>query len=353
MTNVKLKSAHVYILMIMSTGFMLHVLILPNILTAAGRDAWVSVLFSIIPIVLIGIILYYISRSLKQKSLLTFLHNHYSPPVVKISAALLGLIMFSEAFVTMKYTLFWAKDNYASEVPNFVIIFTFTGMCCYASFKGVKSIAYLGPLLFLLVCLFGIFIGVTNTPKKDYTLLFPVFEQGIKPSLKGMIYVCAAFGESLYLLLLQGYTKRPFSFKGITLTLVSLLILTLGPLAAAIAEFGPEEASMMNNPAYEEWKLLTIGRYITRVDYISIFQWSAGAMIRISLLVIIANEINGIGKKKWSLLIIYSLLGIGVLINWQSDQFFSFLYNIYYPLVSLLLLTFLVVSLLLVKLKSR
>ncbi|AOH56630.1 hypothetical protein ABE28_019865 [Peribacillus muralis] len=353
MKNVNLKSIHVYLLTIISTGFMVHVLILPNILTAAGRDAWISVLFSIIPIIIMGLMIFYMSRALGRESLLSFLRNHYSPPFVKILAVCLGMIMFSEAFVTMKYTLFWAKDNYASEVPNLVIVLSFLLISYYASVKGIKTIAILGPFLFFIVCLFGVFIGISNVPKKDYTLLFPLFEQGFEPSLKGMIYVCAAFGEILYLLLLQGYSKHSFTLKGLILTSSFLFILALGPLTAAIAEFGPVEAALMNNPAYEEWKLLTIGKYITRVDFFSIFQWFAGALVRVSLLMFLTNELLGFTKKKWSLTIIYGVMVIGELVNWQSDKFVSFLYRIYYPAVCAVLIASLLMTFLLVKLKSR
>ncbi|WP_157805669.1 GerAB/ArcD/ProY family transporter [Bacillus sp. mrc49] len=353
MTNVNLKSGHTYILAIISTGFMLHVLALPNIITAAGRDAWVSVLFTSIPITIIGFMIFYMCRSLKQQSLLSFLKANYPAYLVKCFAVCLGLVMFSEAFVAMKYTLFWAKDNYASEVPNYIIVISFLLISYYASFKGMKTIAILGPFFFFIVCLLGVFIGISNIPKKDYTLLLPIFEQGYEPSLKGTIYVLAAFGEILYLALLQGYSKQSLTGKGLTLTILFLLMLTLGPLTAAIAEFGPIEAGLMNNPAYEEWKLLTIGKYITRVDFFSIFQWFAGALIRVSLLMFLTNELLGFVKKKWSLSIIYIVLVIGALVNWQSDKFVSFLYQIYYPAVCVVLLSFLFMTFLLVKLKSR
>ncbi|MFJ7755814.1 GerAB/ArcD/ProY family transporter [Peribacillus muralis] len=70
MKNVNLKSTHV----------------LPNILTAAGRDAWISVLFSIIPIIIMGLMIFYMSRPLERESLLSFLRNHYSSLFVKILA---------------------------------------------------------------------------------------------------------------------------------------------------------------------------------------------------------------------------------------------------------------------------
>ena len=49
--------------------------------------------------------------------------------------------------------------------------------------------------------------------------------------------------------------------------LAILVGLTLGPLIGAITEFGPNEATKQRYPAYEEWGLVTIGRYIEHLDF--------------------------------------------------------------------------------------
>lgn len=53
MMNPLIKPLHGYFFMIISTEFMVHVLILSNILTTAKRDSWVSMLLSIFPVLVI------------------------------------------------------------------------------------------------------------------------------------------------------------------------------------------------------------------------------------------------------------------------------------------------------------
>ncbi|MDP1442108.1 endospore germination permease [Priestia megaterium] len=351
--NRLIQPLHCYFLMIISTGFMVHVLILPNILTAAKRDSWAGVLLSIFPVLIISFLIYSISRSLKQQPLFLFLKNHYSVLVGRGLAYLLATLLLSEAFVTMKHTLFWAKANYAKDVPSMIIVLGGSILCYYASSKGLKTIAILAPLFFVAVTLLGFFIGISNVPKKDYQLLFPIFEEGLEPSLKGMIYVCAGIFEIVLLLVFQGYSKQPFSIKGIVLLSFILIGLTLGPLMGAIAEFGAEEAAKIHNPAYEEWKLLSIGRYITRVDFLSVFQWLIGAIIRISLFVFFTNELIDFKKKKFSLSILYILLVIGSLIPWNQDDFTHWLYAFYFPIIACALSIYVVVLLVLIKVKRR
>ncbi|MFS8602562.1 endospore germination permease [Priestia megaterium] len=351
--NRLIQPLHGYILMIISTGFMVHVLILPSILTAAQRDSWISVIVSSLPILVVSVFVAYTSRLLDKQPLFSFLKTHYNPPIIKCIAYLVALILLSEAFITMKHTLFWAQANYAKDIPSVVIVLGGTTLCYYASSKGIKSIAILGPPFFVIVTLLGFFIGISNIPKKEYQLLFPVFEQGFEPSLTGIVYVCAGVFEILFLLLFQGYSKQPFSFKGIILLSFILLGLTLGPLIGAITEFGAEEAAKIHNPAYEEWKLLSIGRYITRVDFLSIFQWMTGALIRISLFVFFTNEILNMRKKKSSLLILYIILTIGCLIQWNQTDFTRWLYSYYFPVIAGLLIICGTTLLVLIKLKSR
>ncbi|MFE7084226.1 endospore germination permease [Priestia megaterium] len=351
--NRLIQPLHGYILMVISTGFMVHVLILPNILTAAQRDSWISVIASAIPILAMSFVVGYISRLLNGQPLFLFLKTHYTFPIEKLIAYPLALLLLSEAFVTMKHTLFWAKANYAKDIPSILIVIGGSVLCYYASSKGIKTIAILAPLFFFFVSILGFFIGISNVSKKDYQLLFPLFEQGFEPSLQGIIYVCAGVFEILFLLFFQDYSKRSFSFKGVVILSVILLGLTLGPLIGAIAEFGAEEAAKIHNPAYEEWKLLSIGRYITRVDFLSIFQWMTGSLIRISLFVFFANEILDMRKKKRSLLILYMLVSIGCLIQWNQTDFTYWLYSFYFPIIAGVLVIYGAVLLVLIKLKSR
>ena len=80
------------------------------------------------------------------------------------------------------------------------------------------------------------------------------------------------------------------------------MFLTLGPFIGAITEFGHEEAAKQRYPAYEEWGLVTIGRYFEHVDFLSIYQWLSGTFIRIGFLLFIVIDLlnmNGKRKKIW------------------------------------------------------
>lgn len=325
----------------MSTGFMVHVLLHPVILTVSKRDSWISVIGSVVPLLLWTVIIYYLNKKFEKKNLLTFLFSLH--PIISYSfRIMICLYFFLQAFITLQYTDFWAKTNYTSDIPDFLVIVPFAALCYYASLKGIRTIASLSIFLLPFVVMFGFLVGIGNVKNKDYSLLFPVFEHGYQDFYLGILYTCACSFEIIYLIFITPYIKDRIKTKQLMIVSTVLFFLAFGPLVGGIAEFGAEEAEKLKVPAYEEWKLLTLGVHITRLDFLSIFQWLSGAFIRISLYMLMVKQLLDRYKNKhWILLIIYVLLIISVLIPWDFSSFFTFLYSVYYP-VSLVFLLVLV-----------
>jgi spore germination protein KB len=329
-----IQSVHIYVLLIISTGFMVHVLTIPTILSTSNRDAWISVICSTIPFILWILLVFYIYKKLNTHgNILSLLKRKFHPWVLILFSSVFVTYFLISAFITLKYTFFWANANYTFEVPNFIIILLFALLCLYASVKGIRTISTIALLVLPFVSFFGFLVGIGNSPNKNYELLFPIFENGYKDFSQGLIYACSSLFEIFFLLFLTSFVKDTLKAKWLILTGIILVFLILGPLAGAISEFGVEEAVKMRNPAYEQWKLLTIGEHITRLDFLSIFQWLAGAYVRISLLLFIAQKLFLLNKKtKWALPILYLILIISACIPWNATSFFYFLQKFYFPL---------------------
>jgi spore germination protein KB len=330
-----IQSVHIYILIIMSTGFMVHVLIIPTILSTSNRDAWLSVIFSTVPFILWIMLIFYIYKKLNNHNdILSLLKQKLSQSwVFIIFSIVFGSYFLISSFITLKYTFFWANNNYTFEVPNFVIVFLFALMCFYASVKGIRTISTIAFLILPFVVFFGFLVGLGNSPNKNYELLFPIFENGYKDFIQGLIHTCAGLFEIIFLLFLTPFIKDRLKVKWLILSGIILVFLILGPLVGTISEFGLEEAVKLRNPAFEQWKLLEISSHITRLDFLSIFQWLSGAFVRISLSLFIADKIFLIKKKtKWVLPILYLLLIIGACIPWNAISFYYFLQNFYFPI---------------------
>ena len=342
-----IHAVHIYILLIMSTGFIVHVLSLSVLLSIAKRDAWLSVIFSAIPVTIWILLVFYIYKKLNNQDLISFIKNSFSKWVFVIFSAMFCGYFLITAFMTLKFTVYWAKDNYTLDFPNYVVVLLFSLVCYYASAKGLRTIATMSFLVLPFVVFFGFLVGLGNTPNKNYEQLFPLFEEGYKGFFQGIAYACASLFEVFFILFLTKNLADKLKLKWLILVGLFLVVLSFSPLAAAIAEFGSVEAGKLRNPAYEEWKLLTLGQHITRLDFISVFQWLSGAYIRISLSLFIAGKVFSYKNEKWWVLpTLYIILIVAACIPLDSTSFIYFMKKFYFP-ISLFFQIFIMLFLLL------
>ncbi|MEK5444846.1 MULTISPECIES: GerAB/ArcD/ProY family transporter [unclassified Fredinandcohnia] len=330
-----ISAVHIYVLLIMSTGFMVHVQILPVLLSTSNRDSWLSVIFSTIPFIIWILLVYYLYKKINgQTDIFSLLSKKVKYKwIYTLLNGILGSYFLLVALVTLKFTFIWAKGNYSLDTPDFVIIIMFAVVCFYASLKGLLTISTIAFISLPVVSIFGFTVGIGNTPRKDYELLFPFFENGYSEFLQGILYSCSGLFDIVFLLFLTPFIQNKLKAKWLILTGFMLVCLILGPLTGALSEFGLQEAVKLRNPAYEEWRLLKIGEHITRLDFLSMFQWLSGAFVRISLCLFIVEKLFTFRKSaKWVLPTLYSILILGVYIPWDAHSFFLFLKNIYFPI---------------------
>jgi spore germination protein (amino acid permease) len=177
-----------------------------------------------------------------------------------------------------------------------MISLCFVAACYYSTVQGIRTIAIISSILLPAVSLLGFFVGIGNMPAKNYGLLKPILEYGITPALHGTVYVNAGIMEMVVLLFLSHHARGRMKLWHLIVILFSLIGIAIGPVTASIAEFGYHDAIGQRFPAFEQWRLLRIGRYIGHMDFLAIFQWLSGAFIRISLGLYLTIELLGINK---------------------------------------------------------
>jgi hypothetical protein len=172
-----------------------------------------------------------------------------------------------------------------------------------------------------------------------------------------MIYAAASLMEMMIVILLQHHIKGELRWWHLAVILLILGGLTLGPLMGAIAAFG-YEAVKLKYPAYEQWRLVQLGAFVSHVDFLSIYQWISGAFIRISLSLFLLIDLLQLKNKKHRM-IGTVFFGIAMLIAMSfiklSDNLYMIWIRNYYFAVfgSVLLLSLLLFVLVLTKTKRK
>ncbi|MGX1264201.1 spore germination protein KB [Rossellomorea marisflavi] len=324
------------LLIILSTGLLSHVMLIPDILQAAGRDGWVSVLTAIpVFFLMILTVRYTIKRSPRGGIMRHILTE--SKPVVRILFFTpICLFLFFSAYITFVDLVIWLQAYFLAEVSRWLIMLLMGISCFIFTWAGVKYMAVAAGLLLPIVMLLGIFIAITNTDMKDPSLLLPILTEGWSPVLKGSLYVLSGFMELYLILLLQPFSEGEIKLHHLLVLGLILFILIMGPLSAAIMEFGPSEAASMRYPAYDQWRIMGIGEFITHMDFFALYQWLCGALIRIGLFLFLLGSILNRNLKStrvsWKVVVpIYLLFFSMMWINVDTYYFYYALYHWFFP----------------------
>lgn len=298
-------------IMMMAVGMTNHVFILPALLRTSGRDAWMSVICAGPGMLLLLFTMHFIAKKLGKEPFSEWISRHAGGGVSLAFRLLFTLYALANIFSTMYETMLWTRINFLLNTPMGVTSLFLMLVCFRATSKGLRAIANTAGILLPLVCMFGFTIASINVKYKDYRQIFPMLEHGIWPVLNGTVYVLAGSFELLLFLILQSGLKSKISLRSLFILGFSILGITLGPVMGAIVEFNPFEAVHLRFPAYEEWRLATVGKFLSQTDFLSIFQWLAGSFLRICLLLYVTVElwqIKSKQKKNTTLLLICVVL---------------------------------------------
>ncbi|CAH2714970.1 hypothetical protein BACCIP111895_02147 [Neobacillus rhizosphaerae] len=337
-------------IIMLSTGLLNHVIIIPILLDAAKRDAWVSVLLaSACSLVWIALLHTGILKIRKQH-LFEWLKQAYHPIVGHLLAIVASVYLFVLCAVTVRDTVHWIHLAFSPDTPVLILTLILVLISAINAFLGIHSLANTAGVLLPFVIILGIFVMLSNIPHKNYYILKPILAHGMQPAWDGTIYVGAGFVEVFILFFLQHHIRSRISYRSLAIIILLITGLTIGPLIGAIIEFGPEEAAKLRFPAYEEWRLVTIGRYVEHLDFLSIYQWFCGAFLRISLMIFLIIDVFNIqnNKKKVITLSIIFLILVGITVIPYSDPFFLHLMSKYilpYSLFGILIFSLIVVGL--------
>ncbi|MFH0066179.1 endospore germination permease [Peribacillus sp. NPDC056705] len=310
----KISSIQTLSIFFLSIGLLNHVILIPFLLSTGGRDSW---FFSLLIIGLIPVWVYILSRIIKNmnnRSLTNWLDNRFGKPIKNIVLFFIVIYLISLVLATTKETIDWITTTFLFETPSLAIIIPFTLLCIFLAHSGMHSIAICSSVLLPIVIILGIFVATGNIPTKDYSHLLPLFENGYFHGVKSLQYSGYGLAELILIAFFQEKLTDKTSWKVLVFTYLGLLFLLMGPLTAALAEFSPTLAEAMRYPAYEQW-LLTIGKYIEHTDFFSIYQWLAGAYIRVSLGLFLITEIFNRKTEKMKVGILFAVGFLMVVIS--------------------------------------
>ncbi|SES23990.1 GerAB/ArcD/ProY family transporter [Salipaludibacillus aurantiacus] len=330
------KITRLYLIIILITGIGLrsHVTVLPQLYETAGRDGWLSVLFAFLLHTVWLVLIWYVLKKMDGTSLNVWLEERAGKAVsviIRFSAAAVLVLLSATTLIEVGQ---WTRITYLPLTPELVIIGALALLCLFTSLSSLRTIAILAGVLLPFIVLLGLFVAAANIPNKDYSLILPVLEHGYPRVFLGMIYPASAFSELVVILFINHRIKNPLKYWQLVLLTLVLAMLTIGPYTAGIAEFGTDEAARLRFPAYEQWALITLGRFIESVDFLAIYQWISGTFIRVSFLMYLITQMIPIKNQKAKIVMMTSLYIIILILSELPEndmQYLDFMRGLFFP----------------------
>jgi spore germination protein (amino acid permease) len=340
MKILKARLSQGFMMILLSVGMMNHVFIIPFLLQSSGRDSWISVALSTLPLLAVTGMTYFVAKRMGDRSIHEWLSQEYGLGSAVLLRIVMSLFLYMLCFYTLFDTTTWAKITFLTETPITITTIVLLLLCLYAAIMGFKPIAVSAGLLLPFVVFLGFFIMTVNFQSKDYSQLLPMLSKGWGPVFSGLANSCAGSFEIIMYLFIQPKLAKPAKAWQLYVLALALIGLTMGPLIGAITIFDPYEASRQMYPAYEEWRVATIGRYIAQTDFFSIYQWLSGAFIRIALALYFMVDIWNIKQKIPRIVSYVAAAGLILLIclfGPNDINFLRFLKNLYFPISAVFL----------------
>ncbi|MHC0037704.1 endospore germination permease [Pseudoneobacillus sp. C159] len=331
----------IFFVLILFIGISNHVLIMPHLLTAGKRDAWICVFVSYAFLLFWGLILYSImKKNHQQLHFYDWIKARAGTAISRIMVSILVAYVFTISAISF-YDLIQSINIYfLPRTPSFVVMLPFLVISAWSAYRGLKSIVYVSAVLLPIVWMLGIFVAWFTMEEKDYSYLFPILVDGYSPVLKGSTIILGGSADLLVVLLLQHHLKKSFTLFNLFLLITILAGLILGPTMGSLSSFGPSVAANMRFPAFEQWRLITLGEYISHVDFLAVFQLLSGEIIRISLgLYLLADLVKAHltdSKKKRVTVVSSLLLGLLTLIPLSDIWVQSIVGKYFYPVALLM-----------------
>ncbi|WP_223588761.1 endospore germination permease [Neobacillus bataviensis] len=335
----KLRFISIVYVILLSVGLFAHVEIIPFLLNTAKRDSWVSILLTFIILPLWIYLLYKIVSILNKRSIIHLLKDSGSVFSYYILLFPIALYMLIDAFVTAKEIIYWSQLSYMQGFNSFTLGLVLLIFCLICTESGLFSIGLLSSILCPSVLFLGFFISFANMKKKNYELLFPLFTDGFLPVTKGLLYTSLPILELFIIFFLTPVLQKAVTRKHLFIVGMIIIGLMLGPTIGSIVEFGPATAAKYRYPAYEQWRIISIGRYFSHTDFFAIFQWLSGGVVRISLFLFISSRILTKGIENVKVVrIIYSIVFIACIYPFDQSPFATMVYGYFRPISFFLLI---------------
>lgn len=276
-------SSHQALVLVLASGLGdIFIVITVPVVTDAGRDGWIAVLFAYTISIVVALCLVNLAHRFPKKTIVQYL------PVVlgKFIGKTLGL-----AYILVMWAMSLVIFREAREVvgfflpktPQFAIGVLISILIIYTMKQGIEVFARVTEILIVIVIISITFVILTSLKESNFKNLLPVLEGGYQPILKALITPFSYGMETILFAALwlpclkdNHKSKRALvaglSISGILLTLLVVI---------NIAFTGIRLSQELTYPIFYMFSYLYIGNFLRGFEAIFMLVWMASSYLEL------------------------------------------------------------------------
>ena len=249
----------------------------PLVFEYAGKDAFWSILFGMFIDLLMLVLVVILLKRNKDTTFFKLLKKTFGCVIAKI----LLVILF--VFITLK-SIFLYQETYSfflqilyTEIPPFMYVVPALFVTGYFAVKGIKTISRTMEVFAVFILIGMLVCASTALNGSGLENITPFFENGIEPSLNGLLYQMFYRGNAVILLCFMGKIdfSKHFDLKLYLFTIImSLLIVGISLLFYMV--YGP-------SVKYVEFTLADLPQYDPFVSDLGRFNWLSVVVCTVAL----------------------------------------------------------------------
>lgn len=243
----------------------------------AHNGAWMAVLASIIPsLLLVYVYLYIIKRTARPFPAL--LEDCLGKVAGKIIGFMYILGFLFATCLTLSYFVSLISSSITPDTPLSVYFGAMLLVSYYALKTGLENIGRVAEIITLFafpLTVLVVVISLVQTP--NFSNLTPIFQTGYTSFGRAILYSFIVSGGMIAILTLAHFTNdRNNLARPVLLVLLSYIGLLTFTTMAALMNFGPDYVNQIAFPTFKLVRSITISEFIQNIDIIFICLWITG-----------------------------------------------------------------------------
>ena len=240
----------------------------PRVFLANGqRDTWIAVIISSFIIFFFFIFIMSIWNKSEEKNFVKI----YKIALGKTMGNIFIFLFVASLFITLIECAAIEADsmhqNMLLETPKWYFMLFFIIPAIFLVKKNIVAIVTISMIGITLIMMAGINLGILTMGQKDYTMLFPIFENGITGGfIISILETLGLYGTVSIVLpyLSKIQVKDNKLIKNVVIALIILIQMEIVSTAGILMTFTPERAISMNYPKLLQTQLVS---YLQFLDF--------------------------------------------------------------------------------------